>query len=183
MASTVDSQRVRERFDDEVTLERKLDQLARMVRESKNTVFFTGAGVSTSAGISDYRGPSGVWTKNKIDKLQRAVSLSRKEHNSKEQEELEALLAEQVAESKKAPGKVPFIDAQPTLCHMMQSTLIRRGIAHYVVTTNLDGLYRKAGLSPPEQVCFLHGDIYTERCTGAARACAHTHLLYAPVGY
>lgn len=56
-------------------------------------------------------------------------------------------------------------DAQPTLSHMMQATLIRQGLAHFVVTTNLDGIYRKAGLQAHEDVCFLHGDVYTERCT------------------
>merc|ERR1719321_663778 len=55
--------------------------------------------------------------------------------------------------------------AVPTLAHMAQATLIKKGFAKFVVTTNLDGLYRKAGLKAPEEVCFLHGDTYTERCT------------------
>jgi NAD-dependent SIR2 family protein deacetylase len=30
-------------------------------------------------------------------------------------------------------------DAQPSPTHMIMSTLIRLGLAHYVITTNLDG--------------------------------------------
>ena len=36
--------------------------VAQLVRAAERVVFFTGAGLSTSCGIADYRGPTGVWT-------------------------------------------------------------------------------------------------------------------------
>jgi NAD-dependent SIR2 family protein deacetylase len=159
MASTVDSKRIAEYREDDDTFEQKMMQLADMVRQSKYTVFFTGAGMSTSAGVGDYRGPSGAWTQRRINELKRS-------DNPADRQELKKLLDEQEKEQAKASKKVPMTDAQPTMSHMMQSTLIHCGLAHFVVTTNLDGIYRKSGLQAHEQVCFLHGDVYTERCTG-----------------
>jgi len=49
-------------FDSEAEVERKVTLLAEWVRQSGHTVFYTGAGISTSAGIPDFRGPRGVWT-------------------------------------------------------------------------------------------------------------------------
>merc|ERR1719478_918174 len=160
MASTVDAKRIQEYSEvNEEALEAKIDQLADMVRRSRYTVFYTGAGMSTSAGVGDYRGPSGAWTQRRIRELQGLRK------SAEEDTELKRLLAEQQREQAKATKKVPMTDAQPTLSHMMQATLIRRGLAHFVVTTNLDGIYRKAGLQAHDDVCFLHGDVYTERCT------------------
>eukprot|EP01064_Diplonema_japonicum_P029930 TRINITY_DN4962_c0_g1_i1.p1 TRINITY_DN4962_c0_g1~~TRINITY_DN4962_c0_g1_i1.p1 ORF type:complete len:352 (+),score=72.50 TRINITY_DN4962_c0_g1_i1:45-1100(+) len=177
MASTVDSKRVKEYYDNEEELNRKLDELVKMMSESKYTVFYTGAGVSTSAGVSDYRGPSGSWTKRKIVALRES---SKKE----DKEELKKLLKEQEQEKAKATKKVGSLDAMPTFCHMAMAGLIKAGVGHYVVTTNLDGLFRKAGLKQHDELCCLHGDIYVERCTGCGsdfernyhvRASRHVH--------
>jgi NAD-dependent SIR2 family protein deacetylase len=53
---------VKEFFDEPEVLAQKVRQLADWIRTSNYTVVYTGAGVSTSAKLPDYRGPQGVWT-------------------------------------------------------------------------------------------------------------------------
>jgi NAD-dependent SIR2 family protein deacetylase len=40
----------------------QVKELAEMIRAAKHVVVYTGAGVSTSTSLPDYRGPNGVWT-------------------------------------------------------------------------------------------------------------------------
>ena len=49
-------------FDSSEVLETSIKELTKMIKESKYCVMHTGAGISTSAGIPDFRGPTGVWT-------------------------------------------------------------------------------------------------------------------------
>lgn len=57
MADTAikDEEDKKEYFDSEEELERKIEQLAMMIGSSEHFISFTGAGISTAAGIPDYR--------------------------------------------------------------------------------------------------------------------------------
>lgn len=49
--------------DDPNDVEHKIDILKGWIVSSRTVVVHCGAGISTSCGIPDFRGPNGVWTK------------------------------------------------------------------------------------------------------------------------
>ncbi|RDW75362.1 hypothetical protein BP6252_06504 [Coleophoma cylindrospora] len=51
-----------ENYDPLDAVDRKARTLVNQIQKSKHFIAFTGAGISTSAGIPDFRGPDGAWT-------------------------------------------------------------------------------------------------------------------------
>lgn len=64
-----------ENFDSSLILHQKITQLASLIQQSTHLVAFTGAGISTSSGIPDFRGPNGIWTLQKEGKDLPSASL------------------------------------------------------------------------------------------------------------
>lgn len=123
---------IQEYQDEENVLQAKIEELATLVKESKKIIFFTGAGVSTSANIPDYRGPNGVWTKR-----DRGI---------------------------KSSLSCNIGDASPTICHKgIKSICDMEDKECFVVSTNVDGLHMKSGLTE-DQLFELHGNCYQEVC-------------------
>lgn len=115
---------------------------------------FSGAGISTSAGLADFRGPRGVWTLEKQQKRKRKRPASSTEPDfagRKEKSEVDTAKS------------MDFSRAQPTPTHRAITKLANAGKLKYCITQNVDGLHRRAGLSRDDHCC-LHGCAFTEKC-------------------
>lgn len=108
---------------------------------AERIVIFTGAGISTGAGIPDYRGPGGVW------KTRPEIML----HDFFE----DPAKREQYWQFKSGDWE-RWGHAEPTSAHQAIVRLEQLGKLRTVITQNIDGLHRKAG-TPEARLVELHG--------------------------
>jgi NAD-dependent deacetylase len=120
-----------------------LARAASLVRAAGSVVVLTGAGISTDAGIPDFRGPKGVWTLN--PGAERMATL----RNYLEEAEVREAAWQSRVHS-------PVWKAVPTPAHLALVALERSGRLHTIVTQNTDGLHLAAG-SSPSKVVEVHG--------------------------
>ena len=122
-------------------MEPEHDKLVQMLRAARNMLIFTGAGISTTSGIPDFRGPEGVWKRRQpvyYHDFMRSES-ARIEHWDY-----------------KLEGWPAFRAARPNATHHAIAQLERAGKVAAVVTQNIDGLHTRAGTSR-EKLVELHG--------------------------
>lgn len=115
--------------------------LADYLRDSTQALIFTGAGISTSSGIPDFRGPQGVWTRRQPVYYQDFMTseAARIEHWDY-----------------KLEGREAFCEARPNAVHHAIVRLEKAGKLRSVVTQNIDGLHSLAGTGA-ERLIELHG--------------------------
>ena len=126
-----------------------------LLKKSTKIVGFTGAGLSTESGITDYRSKEGIWSKFQpvyfdeflADESKRILYWRRKIELWQE-----------------------LKDAEPNAGHLFFKDLYEKGQLLGLITQNIDGLHEKSGL-PSESIVNLHG-------TNQEVLCLHCSALY-----
>jgi len=118
-----------------------IEQLKRFIDQSHEIVVFTGAGISTESGVSDYRSQGGIWKRFQPVTIQEFLA-----------DEDKRTLYWQRKLSLFEENK----DAKPNIGHKAIVELERQGKLRALITQNIDGLHQAAGTSP-EKILELHG--------------------------
>jgi NAD-dependent SIR2 family protein deacetylase len=126
----------------------------------KNITFITGAGISTSAGIPDFRSSNGLFAQ------------TQKKYNlSNPAQFFQISLFYQHPEyfydfCKNVEKQIN--SCKPTKAHLFQGFLCKKGLVRRIFTQNVDGLEIKAGC--PKELCtFAHGRIDVAGCPECLR--------------
>ncbi|HEX4104605.1 MAG TPA: Sir2 family NAD-dependent protein deacetylase [Rhizomicrobium sp.] len=125
-----------------------IGELARMLREAKRAVVFTGAGISTESGIPDFRSPGGIWTKMMPVQFQDYIADPE---------------ARRVSWERRFEMEETWNAVKPNAGHLAVAELMRRGHVSAVITQNIDNLHQ-AGGAPDERVIELHGNTRYAKC-------------------
>lgn len=129
-----------------------IDQVANIIRDSGNTVAFSGAGLSAESGIPTYRGASGLWNEYDPDKY---ANIDYFLHDPSYYWRFFRDV------------RFPILQkAKPNQGHHSLAEMERRGKCQAVITQNIDGLHFEAG---QRNVAELHGNSRRFYCMD----CAH----------
>lgn len=131
-----------------------IEKLQKIIDNSKNTVFFGGAGVSTESGIPDFRSVDGLYNQ-KYD-VPPEIILSHT-YFIKHTEDFYRFYRD----------KMLCLSAKPNAAHIKLAQLESAGKLAAVITQNIDGLHQKAG---SKNVLELHGSTLRNYCTKCGKS-------------
>lgn len=138
------------------------EELQRLLEESKHTLIFTGAGISTLSGIPDFRSSNGIY--------------SQKWHDLQVEDVLSIDFFERSPEIFYQWAQ-PFVYSldkyRPNVVHKVAAELERRGLCAGVYTQNIDRLHQRAG---SKNVYELHGSAANYHCLGCGAGFADTEI-------
>lgn len=143
----------------------KIRELADIIKDSGNIVFFGGAGVSTSSGVPDFRSSDGLYSKrlNRNFTPEQAVSHSFFMRYTDEFYDF-------------YKNNLIYPEARPNDCHTALARLEKMGKLKAVITQNIDGLHQDAG---SVNVYELHGSVLRNYCMDCHQSYGVDHILSA----
>ena len=123
-----------------------VEEFLKIVRSSKRTYAFTGAGISTPSGIPDFRGKDGLYREIPedifdIDKFYENPERYYEVHKNRIS---------------------PMRNAKPNIAHIVLAKMEELNLIDCVITQNIDGLHKKAG---SKSIIRLHGTLDWYVCT------------------
>ena len=140
---------------------KKRELLKKWIQESRNVVFFGGAGVSTESGIPDFRSVDGLY--NQEYDYPPETILSHTFYLRKTEEFYRFYR-----------NKMLFPEVKPNRAHLALARLEQEGKVRAVITQNIDGLHQKAG---SREVLELHGSVHRNYCERCGRFYSMEHIL------
>ncbi|MCL2839937.1 MAG: NAD-dependent protein deacylase [Defluviitaleaceae bacterium] len=143
-------------------MEEPIKLLKSLVKDSKNIVFFGGAGVSTESGIPDFRSIDGLY--HQTYKYPPEIMLSHTFFKSNTKDFYNFY-----------KNKMVNMDVKPNQAHIALSKLESQGKLKAVITQNIDGLHQMAG---SKNVLELHGSVYRNHCMQCTKF-YHVDIIHA----
>ena len=130
-----------------------IEKLRSHLQKSSRIVVFTGAGISTESGVSDYRSKGGIWDRFQPITFQEFLDEEEKRHEYWRRKK------EMFAEMK---------NAAPNKGHLAIARLDKQGKLLGVITQNIDGFHQAAG---NQMVLELHGTNREVICLQCGKVC------------
>jgi NAD-dependent deacetylase len=125
-----------------------IQQCLDLMGQSRMTVALTGAGISTSAGIPDFRGPKGLYVTRQYDP-DKVFDY----HAFRQDPQPFYEFARDFIELEKR--------LKPTCAHQTLARLEENGKLHGIITQNIDALHQQAG---SRNVLEMHGSFWRSFC-------------------
>jgi NAD-dependent deacetylase len=142
-------------------------QCVELVLQSKSTCVLTGAGISTNAGIPDFRGPQGLYTSRVYD-AEKIFDIGYFLKDPKPFYEFARDFISLESQMK------------PTAAHLALGRLEGAGRINAVITQNIDGLHQKAG---SVKVLDMHGNFLNSHCLRCRKAFGYQELKSMVLGH
>ena len=133
----------------------KIKRLAQLIKNSRSTVFFGGAGVSTESGVPDFRSKDGLYNQHDV-RFERYSPEYLLSHT--------CLVREPEVFFEFYRQKLDTRGIKPNAAHLALAELEKQGLLNAIVTQNIDGLHQKAG---SREVYEIHGTTeknYCQKC-------------------
>ncbi len=136
-------------------MDKNIEKLTEIIKDSSYVVFFTGAGVSTDSGLKDFRGRNGLYNERNYMGYEPEEILSH-----------DFFFSHRDIFNKYLVEKLSVNDVKPNAGHKALAELEKMGKVKAVITQNIDNLHQDGG---SKKVLELHGSLKRWYCLNCGK--------------